>query len=103
MAEKIEKTEKKRELLEYHSPAAKLAAAKGEETKVIVIAKRYPKDNYRNICINDNPACVLPTDTEVEVALDEYYEIKNSMTLRRANERESARLEAEYRARGKYL
>lgn len=103
MAEKIEKTETKRELLKYHSPAAALAASRGEETKTIVIAKRYPKDNSRYICVNNNPACTLPTDEEVEVALDEYYEIKNSMALRRANEKESARLEAEFRKVGKYL
>ena len=104
MAEKIEKNETKvRELLKYHSPAAKLAVANGKETKITIIPKRYPKDNYRYLSVNDNPACVLPTDVEVEVAIDEYHEIMNSMTRRRKNENESAELEAEYRGKGRYL
>ena len=103
MAEKNEKTIEKRELLKYHTPAAKLAASRGEETKVITITKRYPKDNSRFICVNNNPACTLPTDEEVEVALDEYYELKNSMDFNKANEKESARLEAEFRKVSRYL
>lgn len=102
MAEKIEKTEK-RELLKYHSPAAKLAAEKGEETKKITITKRYPKDNYRFICVNNNPACTLPTNEEVEVSVDEYHELTNAMDLNKANEKESARLAAEYRKISRYL
>ena len=106
MAEKNETTEKvtkTRELLEFHSPAAMLAASRGEETRIIVIPKRYPKENYRFLCVNNNPACNLPTGEEVEVALDEYYEIKNSIDITRANEKESAKLEAEFRKKSRYF
>jgi hypothetical protein len=53
--------------------------------------------------VNNNPACNLPTDEEVEVAVDEYYEIKNVIDLNKANERESARMAADYRKKSRYL
>lgn len=96
-------TSKKRELLKFHSPAAKIAAANGKETKVIVITARYPEDRMRNVCVNNNPACVLPTEEEVEVALDEYNELKRSMSIRKANKKESDKLEREFRDRKKYF
>ena len=96
-------TTKKRELLEFHSPAAERAAARGEETKTIVITKRYAKDYFRNICINDNPACVLPTNKPVEVSVDEYHELMNSMAVREQAENESLKLEKEFKARSKYF
>lgn len=101
--EATETTETKRELLKYHSPAAEIAAAKGDETKVIAIAARYPKDRVRSICVNNNPACTLPTEEDVEVALDEYNELKRSMLIRKANKKESDKLEREFRDRKKYF
>lgn len=96
-------TEVKRGLLKFHSPAAEIAAESGKETKIIVISARYPKDTARNICVGSNPACVLPTEEEVEVTVDEYNELRRSMLIRKANKRESDRLEREFRDRKKYF
>lgn len=93
----------KRELLEYHSPAAEIAAAKGEETKVYVIPERFPGDNVRRLCVNSNPACVLPTGEPVEVALDEYNELRRSEIIRKANKKESDKLARKFHEIKKYL
>lgn len=103
LTDNVETTETVRALLKYHSPAAEIAARNGEETKVIVITARYPKDRVRSICVNNNPACTLPTEEEVEVSVDEYNELRRSMLIRKANKKESDKLEREYRDRKKYL
>lgn len=92
-----------RTLLKYHSLAAELAAARGEETKTITIKERFPGDRTRTICVNNNPACVLPTEEEVEVSVDEYNELCRSDIIRRANKKESDKLEREFRGKAKYF
>lgn len=98
----VTKTEK-RTLLEHHSPAARLAAERGEETKIIVIAPSYEEERFRSISVNDNPSCKLPVDTEVEVGLDEYEELMRVAELRKRNKRETDDLEREFKNRKKYL
>ncbi len=69
------------------TPAAKIAAERGEETYVVVIAKRYSADKARYIKVDANAEALLPTEEEVEVAQNEYFELKNSAALRRSTNR----------------
>lgn len=103
-ARETETTAAEREpLAEFHSPAAKLAHAAGEKTMRITIRERHDKDEFRHICVGNNPPAKLPTEVEVEVVPEEYYALKNSMDQRQENKKEKKRLQREFEARSKYL
>lgn len=90
-------------LLEFHSPAASLAYAEGKPTMKITIRERRDGDNYRKICVGNNPPAVLPTEVEVEVVPDEYYALKNSMAQRKKNKEIKKKLQRDFKERSKYL
>ena len=97
------KEEEREPLLEHHSPAAEIAYKNGEKTMRISIRERRDGDNYRKICVGNNPPAILPTETEVEVVPDEYYAIKNSMEQRKKNKEIKKKLRNDYKERSKYL
>lgn len=78
--EKVTAAEPKADI---RTPAATLAANKGEKTYVVVVAKRYSADKSRYLKVDDNPDVIIPTEEEVEVAENEYFELKNSAVLRK--------------------
>lgn len=69
---------------EIRTPAAIKAAAEGKKTYVITVSKRYPQDKSRYIKVDSNPEAIIPTEEEVEVAENEYNELKNSAALRKS-------------------
>lgn len=71
----------------YRTPAAILAAERGEDTYIVNIAKRYDTDYERHVQVDANPKAVIPTDEDVEVAENEYFELKNSAALRKMTNR----------------
>ena len=79
--EKTTKTAKPK--CENRTPAAIMAANRGEETFVFTVKERYPGDYTRYLKVDANPECYIPTEEEVEVAENEYYELKNSEKLRK--------------------
>ena len=68
---------------QFRTPAAITAAEKGFDTYVVVVSKRYPTDKSRYLKVDANPDVIIPTEEEVEVAENEYYELKNSAALRK--------------------
>lgn len=68
---------------QFRTPAAVSAAEKGLDTYVVVVSKRYPTDKSRYLKVDANPDVIIPTDEEVEVAENEYFELKNSAALRK--------------------
>ena len=69
--------------VEYRSPAAILAASRGEKTFVVNIRPRHSADDFRVMEVDNNPKARIPTDVDVEVAENEYVAIKNSSNIRR--------------------
>lgn len=71
-------------LAEIRTPAAIAAAARGEKNHVVNVPKRYSQDKSRYLKVDDNPEVIIPTDEDVEVAENEYFELKRSSLLRKA-------------------
>lgn len=70
-------------LAEIRTPAAVAAAQRGETNRVVIVAKRYSQDKTRYLKVDDNPEVIIPTDEEVEVAENEFFELKRSSLLRK--------------------
>lgn len=66
------------------TPAAVAAALRGETNYVVNVAPRYSQDKSRYLRVDDNPEVIIPTDEDVEVAENEYFELKRSSLLRKA-------------------
>lgn len=71
----------------YRTPAAIAANARGEDTYVIIVAKRYDEDRERYVCVDNNPPARIPTDEAVEVAENEYFSLKAAAELRKSSNR----------------
>ena len=80
---KVEKITPCEPLAEIRTPAAVSAAQRGDKNRVVVVAKRYSQDKTRYLKVDDNPEVIIPTDEEVEVAENEFFELKRSSLLRK--------------------
>ena len=80
-------------LADIRTPAAIEAAKQGKKNRVITIPKRYPDDRVRYIKVDNNPGARVPTEEEVEVAENEYNELKHSIALRKSTEKMVKKLE----------
>lgn len=90
-------------LAEIRTPAAIEAAKQGKKNYVIVIPKRYPDDLYRYIKVDNNPGAKIPTQEEVEVAENEYRELKHSIALRDTTEKMIRKLVRDTQTKGAAL
>ncbi len=81
---KVEKITPCEPLAEIRTPAAIAAAARGEKNRVVNVPPRYSQDKSRYLKVDDNPEVIIPTDEDVEVAENEYFELKRSSLLRKA-------------------
>ena len=79
-------------LASIRTPAAIEAAKQGKKNYVITIPRRYPADESRYIKVDSNPEAIIPTEEEVEVAANEYNELKHSIALRRNTEKMISKL-----------
>lgn len=71
-------------LADIRTPAAIAAAQRGEKNYVVNVPPRYSQDKSRYLKVDDNPEVIIPTDEDVEVAENEYFELKRSSLLRKA-------------------
>ena len=86
---------KKTTVAKFSTPAAKKCRENGEETFTITVPKRYPSDKSRYLKAGNCPDVIIPTEEEVEVSLNEYYELKNSISLRKKTSRMLEKLRKE--------
>lgn len=68
----------------FRTPAAIAAAERGEETYVVTLTKRYSNDKSRYLKVDANPDVIIPTEEEVEVAENEYFELMRISALRKS-------------------
>lgn len=83
----VKRAREENEDVVYSTPAAIAAKARGKDTYVIIVARRYDEDIERFVQMDDNPPAKIPTDETVEVAENEYYALKASAELRRTTNR----------------
>lgn len=90
-------------LAEIRTPAAIEAAKQGKKNHVIVVPRRYPDDRSRYIKVDNNPEAIIPTEEEVEVAANEYNELKHSIALRKTTEKMVSKLVHDTQTKGAAL
>ena len=89
----IKRAREENEDVVYRTPAAIAAKERGEDTYIIIVAKRYDEDNERSVQVDNNPTAIIPTDETVEVAENEYFALKASAELRKMTNRLIEKLE----------